>query len=138
MPTISASDGLCVEICKEMFNRKLSLQAIANALGAMGYRSKSGITLTESHISNFLRKDLGLRKMPEHSKRYYGEFNHDVCTKAEVVGLWGFKVKVDNAEKAGEIDPREWLSVADWDRISQTGPEWVHRFHQYIVRLATT
>ena len=44
---------------------------IACFLTRLGYRSKAGLQLTNSHISNFLRKDLGLRKQRYASKPFY-------------------------------------------------------------------
>ena len=45
------------------------------------YCSKSGVDLTESHMSNFCRKDLGLRRMPTHQKLRYKGRNWVICKK---------------------------------------------------------
>lgn len=45
--------------------------AMASYLYDKGYTSKSGKELTNSHISNFLRKDMGIRQVEEYEKYNY-------------------------------------------------------------------
>jgi hypothetical protein len=45
------------------------------------YTSKSGLRLTESHISNFLREDLNIRRMPQHFKPKYKGKNWILCNR---------------------------------------------------------
>lgn len=44
---------------------------IASALSDLGVVSKTGKTLSASHVSNFLTKDLGLRRVRQYEKRSY-------------------------------------------------------------------
>lgn len=64
---LSKFDKTCVEIA----SLDESLLLITVLLSKAGYCSKSGLDLTESHVSNFRRKDLGIRSAPYYSKPQY-------------------------------------------------------------------
>lgn len=64
-------DGVSESVLSQMFHDGMKLEHMRGALHIMGYRSKSGLMLTESHVSNYLRKDMGLRKVSEYKKPNY-------------------------------------------------------------------
>lgn len=67
MRTLSVNDPVCVVIASgDQF-----LRYIAKDLRKLGYTSKNGHKLTESHVSNFRRNDLGIRTAPVYSKPNY-------------------------------------------------------------------
>lgn len=66
---LSTSDETCVKIA----SLNIPLNSIRVQLEHRGYCSKSGFKLTVSHVSNFRRKDLGIRSASYYSKpRYQG------------------------------------------------------------------
>lgn len=67
MRPLSVHDETCVKIASIGQN----LDLIRLLLKQAGYCSKSGLELTESHVSNFRRKDLGIRSAPYYSKPNY-------------------------------------------------------------------
>jgi hypothetical protein len=52
-------------------NLTLPQSEIASALNALGVVSKTGKKLSASHVSNFLRHDLGLRRVRPYIKPSY-------------------------------------------------------------------
>lgn len=68
---ISKYDKECVSLA----SRYGTLAELRDDLHRHGYRSKSGLILTESHVSNFRRKDLGLRKVRYYDKPTYAGRN---------------------------------------------------------------
>ena len=59
------------EECVEIASQDDKLLWLAYKLRKAGFVSKSGLELTESHVSNFRRKDLGIRSVPRYSKPNY-------------------------------------------------------------------
>ena len=67
MKTLSVDDSVCVAIASQ----PEPLKFITEDLRKLGYTSKTGVKLTESHVSNFRRKDLGIRSAPVYHKPNY-------------------------------------------------------------------
>jgi hypothetical protein len=67
---LDASDSGLVNFLRTYY-MSLTLDKLQTVLLRFDYKSKSGLPLEPIHISNFLRKDLGLRKVREYEKPNY-------------------------------------------------------------------
>lgn len=85
MKKLDKNDQWLVEQIKNsLFNQ----DAMARYLSEKGYVSKSGLPLTGAHISNFMRKDLGMRRVPPYEKPNYKGMNHVTVKQIKKEGKW--------------------------------------------------
>jgi len=88
---LNKDDLVLVEFVASNFDGMTLTDMAAQLSGS--YLSKSGRPLTTSHLSNFARRDLGLRKVSKYEKKNYKGWNWLLKNKAKR----GEKVELKNA-----------------------------------------
>ena len=114
MKAINSKDGFCTQIVRYGVDNDIPQQQVADALSLLGYVSKNNIKLSASHISNFERKDLGIRRVAMYTKPNYHHMNHITSNKLTAAGLFSLKTKIENGEDltAAEIKQADEAGIS--------------------------
>lgn len=68
-------DGISDQFLTEAYHAGEGLKFMCDTLSRLGYVSATGLTLSNSHVSNHLRKKLGLRMVKDYNKPGYKGYN---------------------------------------------------------------
>lgn len=86
MRLFTSKDKIAPELSKFLIQisdryRNMTFKEIAEVLNTIGVISASGLKVTDSHVSSFMRKVLGKRRVAVYHKKNYKGPNHYTCRR---------------------------------------------------------